>query len=82
MIKGRWQSKGIRLDTVLTLPEPEIESTRDRRHVSRNKFSDYRVYFRSGPATCVLMVAYRRHGDRDLCSCRCNLRFVVFVCIY
>lgn len=30
---------------------PEIEATHGRRHVSRNKFSGYRIYFRCGSAT-------------------------------
>ncbi|XP_032666173.1 uncharacterized protein LOC116841853 [Odontomachus brunneus] len=30
---------------------PEIEATHGRRHISRNKFSGYRIYFRCGSAT-------------------------------
>lgn len=54
------------------LRELEIEFTHSRRHVSRNKFSGYRVYFRCGATARLRPMVGGGAAIGDVCNCRCN----------
>lgn len=62
----------MRLDAVF---EPEIGPTHNRGHISRNKFSGYRVYFRCAGRRPVPGCT----AIGDVFGCRCNLAYCIGV---
>ncbi|XP_011697328.1 PREDICTED: uncharacterized protein LOC105455593 [Wasmannia auropunctata] len=67
---GRGRGR-MRLDAVF---EPEIGPTHNRSHVSRNKFSGYRIYFRCAGRRPVVPGCT---AIGDVFGCRCNLAYCI-----